>query len=190
MKKLLFSYLLMMLMIACDGPDPAELYFVGDSHVARWDVKQWFAAYVTHNDGISGSGIDYIEGIAGKYSNHDVVVVIGTNDLWSVAMGDEDRYAERYVNAIQALSARHVYLFSIFPRGQQSITGDQLSNQRIATINAKVRERALAVANVTYVDVFDDLLHGEYISGQYTYDGLHLSDEGYEIITNKLKKQL
>ncbi len=191
MKKLFFySLFLMMFITACDSPEPNELYFVGDSHVARWDLKQWFAACVTHNEGVSGSGIDYIESRVGEYNGCDVVVVTGTNDLWSMSVAEEDKYVERYITALKGLNAGHIYLFSIFPRGSRYVEGEFTSNERIARLNNKIQAEVALLSGITYIDVFALLLRNGTLHDAYTYDGLHLSIEGYELITNQLKKQL
>lgn len=174
-------------LFACSvSDDDAELYFVGDSEVARWDLPRFFPTLVTHNDGLSGAGISYVESLAGAYRDRAIVVEIGTNDL-VLAYADTPAYVTRYVDAIAATAARSVTLLSIFPR---DFAGDRAKdNDLILRLNQAIRAEA-DDAGWTYVDVYFLLLRDGRLNGQYSADGLHLNDYGYEIVSNELKKYL
>lgn len=192
-RKLSFHYLLLIAMLlfswSCSSDDERELSFVGDSLVARWDLRYWFPTRVTHNDGVSGSGIAHIEECAGRYAGRDVVVIVGTNDLGLVATGDEEAYVTRYVQAIEALQGRRTFLFSIFPKSRQWCSNPEQGNKNIRRLNTAIKAAVRGKA-ITYVDVFDLLEKDGFINMQYSYDGLHLSQEGYELITKQLNKEL
>ena len=185
----LLSVLLCVSLTACHTDDDKELYFIGDSLVARWDVSYWFPSMITHNDGRSGCGIKYIEEHAGAYAGKDVVVIVGTNDLGLVATGDEEAYVTRYVQAIEALQGRRTFLFSIFPKSRQWCSNPEQGNENIRRLNTAIKA-AVRGKDITYVDVFDLLEKDGFINMQYSYDGLHLSQEGYELITKQLNKEL
>ena len=44
--------------------------------------------------------------------------------------------------------------------------------------------------NIKYIDVYEDLLFNGLLNPEYYSDGLHLNNNGYELITHKLKKNL
>lgn len=179
--------LFLLLMEACSfDNDEQSLAFIGDSLVARWDLQEYFPSRHTENYGVSGSGIAHIEDYKGYFSEKDVVVIIGTNDLGRIK-SDEDGYANRYVDAVFQLGADNIYLFSIFPR---SFENDPDSiNHKVARINNLIKKR-IDSTNIHYIDVFDELSKGDSIDMQYSYDGLHLSPYGYELISLRLKEEL
>ena len=179
--------LFMSVMSGCSFDNEEEnLAFIGDSIVARWDLQEYFPSYKTENYGVSGSGIAHIEDFQGYFAGKDVVVLIGTNDLRRLK-SDESEYAARYVDAVLQLGAENTFLFSIFPR---SFKNDPDSiNYKIARVNNQIKSK-IDSTNVHYIDVFDDLLKGDSINMQYSYDGLHLSTYGYELISSRLKELL
>lgn len=184
--KFLFSFCLAFAVACSFDYEEQGLAFIGDSLVARWDLQEYFPSYKTENYGVSGSGIAHIEDYRGYFAGKDVAVIIGTNDLKRIK-SNEDEYAARYVNAILQLGAENVFLYSIFPRSFKS-DSDSINN-KIARINNLIKKR-IDSANVHYIDVFNDLLKGDSIDMQYSYDGLHLSTYGYELISSRLKELL
>ena len=45
--------------------------------------------------------------------------------------------------------------------------------------------------NIEYINLYDELVDKDgNLNIDYTKDGLHMSEEGYEVITKKLKKYL
>lgn len=186
-EKFCLAALFLLVIEACSfDDDEKDLAFIGDSLIARWDLQEYFPSCYTENYGVSGSGISHIEDYKGYFVDKDVVVIIGTNDL-SRIKSDEGLYADRYVNAVLQLGAEKIYVFSIFPR---SFKNDPNSiNHKIARINNLIKKR-IDSTSIRYIDVFDDLSKGDSIDMQYSYDGLHLSTYGYELISSRLKEEL
>lgn len=182
-----FSWVLLCLSLfitSCSKNEGDKLYFIGDSIVARWDVTRFFPSYMVFNDGVSGEGIGYIEKLAHSYVNQTVIVEIGTNDVRN--MTDVKAYSERYVRAIQNIDAKTIYLYSILPRSY--CTDDEYVNEKIKLLNQEIKEK-VAETNIIYVDVYDKF-YNQGMNPQYSYDGLHLNESGYEILSEELKKVL
>lgn len=174
------------LMSGCDDKDIKELYFVGDSIISRWDLDEYFQHYVTNNQGVSGAGIDYIESLGQTETGHDVVVMIGTNNM-SVDL-DTEAYANRYVDAIMALDARRVFLYSVLPR---DFNGEQEALLPvIKRFNTTVRSLVAGESSVCYIDVYDKFMVGGHIDYGLYYDRLHLTSSGYEILAKALEEKL
>lgn len=192
-KDIINKLMLMIAMIAlfssCSSDNDRELFFIGDSLVARWDLTYWFPTYITHNDGISGSGIAHIQECAGRYADKEVVVIVGTNDMHTFSQEDDAEYVKNYVEAIQALGAKRIYLFSVFPKSKGLCYGPEDDNEKIKRINNKIKY-SIQDKQIVYIDVYNLLELNGSINMQYSYDGLHLSHEGYELITKQLKKVL
>ena len=50
---------------SCDKDEDASVTFIGDSLIEKWDVRFYFPTMIVRNDGVGGSGIDYIHSKAG-----------------------------------------------------------------------------------------------------------------------------
>ncbi|MCD8394118.1 MAG: GDSL-type esterase/lipase family protein [Bacteroidales bacterium] len=171
------------LMMSCDSDEDARLVFVGDSIAAGWDVTGSFPTRQVINLGNPGSGVEYLENLQGTLRGCDAVVISGTNDS-RLFLNDAQGYAERYLNAIIGLEAKRVYLYCVFPRATPYNGADV--NSKIKDFNALVKRLVDGIENVTYIDVYDDLLMGENLSPNYTYDGLHLTWLGYQVLRGAL----
>ena len=175
---------------SCDKDDTNDikLTFIGDSEVARWDVNYFFPTYHTENKGISGAGIIDIEKMENAAQDGYAVIILGTNDIHALSMEKLQGYASRYVAALEQLKGKRTFLFSIFPR---SFANDQPGlNTIIKTLNAIIKEKCQSIPGFTYLDVYSKLEYEDGIHPEYSYDGLHLSKQGYELISNALKKEL
>lgn len=175
-------------MLSSCEEDDKRLTFIGDSIVARWDLEVSFPSYVVENKGVSGSGIASFENYAHKFLGEDIVVIIGTNDLGRIADETMASYAQEYVQQIIATDAHMIYLFSILPRNFESDAND--INEKIQTLNALIKKEAEGYANIVYIDAFSRFINDDKIEKQYSYDGLHLSPYGYEILSELLISNL
>lgn len=182
------SFLVSIALCACNDDLDRELYFTGDSIIARWDLAESFPSYICHNDGRSGAGIEYIESLSGAYRGKDVVVMIGTNNSSLMSSQLREEYAQRYVNALMALSARRLYLYSVLPR---DFDNDYESiNSDISNFNDMVYNLVHNISNIRYLNVYDSFLYNGKPNPQFYSDGLHLSIYGYEILKSALDKDL
>ena len=183
------AFAVLFLLSSCsDDVKDARLDFVGDSIVARWDLAEYFPSRLVYNYGKSGAGIEYLESLAGRFADRNVVVMIGTNNNYLFVETDREDYARRYVDAITALDAKRVYLYSVLPRDFTSDRDDV--NDDIAEFNAVVKHIVESMPAIVYMDVYDDFLHDGKIDFQLYSDKLHLSPYGYEILTKTLLQEL
>ena len=187
--EILVAFAVLFLLSSCsDDVKDARLDFVGDSIVARWDLAEYFPSRLVYNYGKSGAGIEYLESLAGRFADRNVVVMIGTNNNYLFVETDREDYARRYVDAITALDAKRVYLYSVLPRDFTSDRDDV--NDDIAEFNAVVKHIVESMPAIVYMDVYDDFLHDGKIDFQLYSDKLHLSPYGYEILTKTLLQVL
>lgn len=170
-------------LVGCESDNDRMLYFAGDSIAYNWPVEECFPSIITDNRAMRGSGIARIEEQLVEFAGKEVVIIVGTNDLW-LAWEDMEAYVERYVAAIENLRASKVYLFPILPRSSESGLVGQ--NDFISALNQLIRCQAGLLPEVIYVDVYDEFLYDGGINPAYTVDGLHLSQEGYMVLTDKL----
>ena len=65
------------------------------------------------------------------------------------------------------------------------------TNQKIQSLNQAYRELAQGMMNVEFVNVFDSLLSEDgQLKPAYTTDGLHLTIEGYRVLSKALQKEI
>lgn len=172
----------------CSDKDENWLSFVGDSQIARWDLQVYFPSKLTENMGVSGSGIEYLKSLANSMTGKSAVILSGTNDLYKLkSESDIDSYAYEFITAVSALNAEKIYIYSILPRHFNN--ENKNVNKKIADLNLHIKEEA-EKHNIVYIDVFSKLLKDDAINMQYSYDGLHLNNYGYEIISYELKRYL
>lgn len=189
LRDILVAFAALVLLSSCsDDVKDARLDFVGDSIVARWDLAEYFPSRLVYNYGKSGAGIEYIESLAGRFAGRNVVVMIGTNNNYLFVESEREDYARKYVDAINALDAKRVYLYSVLPRDFTSDRDDV--NDDIAEFNAVVKRMVESIPAIVYMDVYDDFLYDGKIDFQLYSDKLHLSPYGYEILTKTLLHEL
>lgn len=179
---------LVLLMCSCVNDDKfSAFYFLGDSIIGKWDIQAYFPVYTVYNDGLPGAGIDYIERCKGMYTDKDVVIMIGTNDMRMDL--DEKTYAKRYVKAVNNLHVRKIYVYAIMPRNYETDSPD--INNKIEKVNQAIQEQfKIEKQEVHYLDIYTIMLKDGKMNMQYCYDGIHLNDYGYEILRNKLQQSL
>ncbi|MBR4118548.1 MAG: hypothetical protein IKK64_00535 [Bacteroidales bacterium] len=186
--KIIIFTLFFLIICGCKNEDERWLSFIGDSEVARWDLQFYFPNLLTENKGKSASGIDYIKSMAYSMTGKDVVVLFGTNDIYKLTNEAKlNEYVAEYINAITSLNADNTYLISILPRNFNN-EGKGI-NKKIEELNDRIKQEAIK-QNITFVDVYSKLLKDESINMQYSYDGLHLNNYGYELLTYELNKYL
>lgn len=173
--------------------DAVTYRFIGDSIIKRWDLQNSFPTLVTENCGLMGSGLEHLQSYAGRCHGRQVVVMCGTNECWLLPTEEEAAdYAVKYVDALIALQAERVYVFSILPRRFENDPEEQYNaNIRLMNRAISVEIGARWMGTVSYIDVYDLFLDkdGE-LNMNLTYDGLHPNPEGYEILTRALNHQI
>lgn len=186
--------LIIMNIIQCSDNDEniQELYFVGDSHITRWDLSFYFPNYITHNKGTAGSGIKYIESFKGKLTGKNVVIMTGINDIRLI--GKEytvSSYAKRYADAIDKLGGQCVFVYSILPIDiiETEWSVDYL--KLIPLVNAEIEtELKQFESKIIYINVYNTMNKEGILNPQYSSDGIHLNNYGYEVLTEEFQKKI
>ena len=183
----------MLVLFSCKHDDDHPLHFIGDSIVEIWDLHQSFSSFVTYNHGLTNSGIAFIEKNAHRFRHCHVVVLTGGNDLHEVFENPEEpniAYFERYEQAVAALDADCIYLFSLLPRGDGATGGDPLDvNPHIQQINHQLYLMAQRHGWI-YIDAFTPFLQKNLMNPSYSQDGIHPNALGYELLTSLLHHKL
>ena len=165
-----------------------EIIFLGNSITEGGKWTTLFPDKNVINRGISG---DVTDGILNRLEEvtaskpKKVFLLIGTNDM---ARGKSIEYVlentEKIILEIKEQSPETIiYLQSILPINPnvgKKFSGHKNNHQKIKDANKRLRKLARKL-KVKFINLHRKMRNGKkHIKEKYTYDGLHLSDEGYQ----------
>lgn len=177
--------------------------FLGDSITDFYDLEKFYPDMPVVNSGISGHTtqdiLNDMENRVYKYNPSKVFIVIGINDLArEVKREDIVDNIKKIVNNIQEKRPYcKIYLESIYPVNRtdddkidKDVVTEKRKNEDVREINKKLKEFSVE-EKITYIDMYSILKDDEdNLKIEYTTEGLHISEEGYKVITEEIKKYL
>lgn len=173
---------------SCRVDEERDLIFLGDSIVERWDTDKYFLSYNTCNRGVGGSFISDCIG-RGDCRGKEVLILVGTNDISSFDLNDiffEEKKKE-YEALIFNLHAKKSYIISILPRNDNKKLIPYIKKFNIILKDIAKEDSLKSV----FIDVFDEMGGDNGLPLNFTHDGLHLSQYGYDklsgIILSKME---
>tara|TARA_R110002012_G_scaffold318604_1_gene537338 strand:- start:31984 stop:32640 length:657 start_codon:yes stop_codon:yes gene_type:complete len=164
-----------------------EIIFLGNSITEGANWKELFPKINAVNRGISG---DVTDGILNRLSEvtssqpKKIFLLIGTNDLARGKTRDEVIFITRKIlEKIKKDSPEtKIYLQSILPVNPlvgEKFSGHKSKQEDIVLVNIRLKQMAKDL-HLRYINLhkcFSD--NKGHLKSAYTYDGLHLSEEGY-----------
>ena len=176
---------------------PENIVFLGDSITNFYDLDKYYPDNSVVNSGISGDVSDDIlndmYNRVYKYNPSKVFLLIGTNQLMK---DDNDKIISDVKKIIESIHDNRpiakIYVESIYPVNKDLDKNmvKNRENDRIVEINKKIEEIVKDKEYIEYINIYDSLLKDGVLNEEYSEDGLHLNDKGYEIVTNILKKYI
>lgn len=179
-----------------------NIVFLGDSITEFYNIRSFYGEkFPGINSGTSGKKAYELKGELEKkvyqYNPTKIILMIGTNDL-------SHRSNEEIVNDITSIVKRihknrkkaKIYVESIYPVNNNARENKKIkswmvaerSNARIQIINSLLEKNSKDL-DYTYINMYDELSdENADLKEEYTIDGLHISEQGYEKITKKIKK--
>ena len=165
-----------------------RVVFIGDglSAAARWQER--FAEFEVHNLGVNGDTTDEVIARLDAVVDADpdaVVLQVGTND---VGWHRSDEYIVRNIETIlctlrKQLPGVRLLVQSVPPR-EEDFT------PLIESVNRHLRQFAPTV-KARYLDLWPVLADSEgRLSSQWSTDGLHLTEPGYDVWLTELRPAL
>lgn len=160
-----------------------DVAFLGDSLTDGYDVARYYPQFKVSNRGIGGdTTFDLEERL--KVSVYDlvpkaVVMLIGANNLSTMF----DNYEHILKGLKDNLPNTKIILLSLTNMGQDWGKGNELA----AYNNVKIKKLAEKYG-FAFVDLYSPLMNlktGE-IYPEYTTDGGHLTEKGYEVLTKQI----
>jgi lysophospholipase L1-like esterase len=179
-----------------EPPPRGGIVFTGSSTIKFWKTLEAdMAPLPVLNRGFGGAHLAHVSRFAPRillpYEPAEVVLYCGDNDLGAWTGKDSDtivRDFERFTGIVHgALPDTRIHFVSIKPsrlrRGQWP--EQQRANEQIEAI-AKAHDQ------VEYVDIATPMLGGASVPPRelFAWDGLHLSEAGYELWTRVLRPVL
>jgi len=165
-----------------------DVVFIGDSLTDHYDVARFYPGIVTLNRGIAGDNTYGLEKRL-QVSLYDVqpkvvVLLIGSNNLG----GMMQNYEDILISMKENMPNTSIVIQSVPP--MDGILR-RWNNGIIAYNNVEVKALAEKYG-CEYVDTFTLLLDHDknVLRAEYTYDGLHFVDAGYEVITAQIRPVL
>lgn len=177
---------------------PENIVFLGDSITDFYDLDKYYPDYNVVNSGIGGNKttdiLDDMKGRVYQYNPSKVFLMIGTNDI---EMGRDVNVIVTNIKDIikkikENRSKATIYLESLYPINSEiedSFAGNR-DNEKIKKINKQLKKYC-EKQKITFIDMFSQLVDEDgNLDVDYTEEGLHLNDKGYEKVTFVLKKYI
>lgn len=176
---------------------PDNYVFLGDSLTDYYDLETFFPNQPVVNSGVAGQTTSQVLAQMKQrvydYNPSKVIVLIGTNDLrdGQSARGTVEGI-QKIIEEIQTHRPQaEIYIESLYPINASISNATGLrTNENIQKVNADLQTYAKE-NKLTYLDVASHLKDEQgNLRAEYTVDGLHLSDAGYQVVTSVLQKIL
>lgn len=175
-------------------PAPGGILFVGSSSIRGWrSVAEDYPGRHVINRGFGGSEIGdvlhFFDRVILRYQPRQVVLYAGDNDIASgksaeTVFGNFQKLVGKFE---EELPDTELIFLSIKPSTARWEMYPQMSK-----VNSMVEELAQRKENVTYVDVSSAMLNQEGVPNESYLlgDGLHMTQEGYELWARILEPYL
>ncbi len=176
--------------------------FFGDSNMELYDIDRYFPEIeVKYNCGIGGSTSESLIWIVDeaviKYKPKVVVFMVGTNDLGNTNMRSPREIALNVRTIIDLIKKNiphvKILIVSTLPCNEE-LQGEAVgkfmrSNKNILILNEEYKEIIKNTEDTIFVDAFSKLIDDDTNNIKYGYseDGLHLTQIGYEHLTEIIK---
>lgn len=182
---------------ACSFEEPTNVCFIGDSITHMWDTDFFFPEHSTANHGVNGAKIDDLfDWDLSECKDIPSVIMIGTNNLNAVAKSDSLKavflgvYIKKYMKLLDQIKSSNYVVISILPRDRHYEEKGAL-NPYIKVLNDSLKS-SLEEQDFksTFVDAYPHFLKDSAIIKDYYSDGLHLTEEGYDLLSSLVRDAL
>jgi lysophospholipase L1-like esterase len=161
-----------------------DIVFLGDSLTETFDLQKYFGKDNLRNRGMSGNMTEHVlyrlEEIF-KAKPAILFLMIGINDIYQgvkpeFVIGNISRIlTELQENTPQTV----IYCQSILPVNESRLLSFENINSKVYQVNNSLREFCKE-NNIQFIDIHPDFLnHQGQMDEIYTYDGVHLTEQGY-----------
>lgn len=176
--------------------------FVGDSITYMYNLKKYYGDMPVVNSGGDGNTtsdiLNDIENRIYRYNPSKIFILIGTNDI--IYGKNEKEIVQNIEKIIKKIKQNRpsceIYLESIYPINSSSNEKININmvknrtNEIIRKINIGLEDISKEL-DITYINMYDELIDEDgNLKLEYTTEGLHMTDDGYKVITKVLKSYI
>jgi lysophospholipase L1-like esterase len=113
-----------------------------------------------------------------------ILIMAGTNDILQedFNLGNSIKEFEKIFNLFA--DRKPVPIITLVP-----FTNKKLLNQKIYLLNLKIKSLATS-KGISIIDLNPYIAPSEYLTSQYTVDGVHLSEDAYKVWDKEIRKHL
>ena len=176
--------------------DKETILFVGDSITDGYELNTYYNYdnKLLINSGIGGykttNIIKRFRNLVEQYNSNKLFLMIGTNDIGSGVSKEEIvNNIKKIISMIKEKKPNtKIYLETIYPVNNNKRKQDNMRNNKIISdINNELKEYC-ENSDIYFIDVYSHLVdESNMLKDEYTEDGLHLNNLGYEEVTKVLK---
>jgi len=153
-----------------------DIIFFGDSLTENGQFSEHFPQYIVANRGISGDttagALQRISEIARRRPSK-IFVMFGVNDVSrDVPLQSTQKNYKTILERLKSTKAE-IYIQSTLLTRRPSL------NTEIRSLNSFLRQEAETAPLMTFIDLNAALSEDGQLQSQNTYDGIHLTGEGY-----------
>lgn len=165
--------------------DRDDNVFIGDSHIYKYNLHEFFNKPNLKNRGIDGDtspGLYYRLDDILKHNPKTIFIKIGVNDIKTGIPADSsDKYLHKIINKVRSNPlVENLYVISMLP-------ATAVDGNKIITYNNMLKG-ICNEADVTFINAYPHfLVNGKLNEKLDSGDGLHLSGEGYYLLSSILK---
>lgn len=184
---------------------PGGVLFFGDSITEWYDIEKYYPNIkIKYNSGVAGSTSESLMWICDeaviKYKPKVIVFLVGNNDLGNTNMRSPREIAMNVRNIFDLVSGNlkdikiiHVSTLPCNEELQGETAGKIMrSNKIIKTVNDEYLEMIKSFKNVIFINLFEKFIDKETnnIKENFSQDGLHLTKDGYDLLTEIIKPEI
>jgi len=163
---------------------PNDIVFLGDSLTESFDLKKHFGKNNLRNRGMSGNMTEHVLYRLEEITNAKpakVFLMIGINDLYQgIDPGLVIKNITTILDDIKEESPQtSIYCQSILPVNEVNLLSFDNINSKVYRLNNSLRDFCTK-NKISFIDIHPDFLnHKGQMDEKYTYDGVHLTEQGY-----------
>jgi lysophospholipase L1-like esterase len=177
-------------------PPTGAVLFTGSSSIKLWkNLAEQFPKHTVINRGFGASTLPdveyYLKDIVFPYKPSRIVLYCGENDFAASDTIKPETVFRRFVSVFLAIRKQYPRVPFVYISIKPSPARRHLIPS-IKQANALIRDYLRRQPHAHYADVYNSMLdkHGRLMPALYVKDSLHLSDEGYRIWQQVLKRHL
>lgn len=171
-----------------------QVLFIGDSLTEWFQLEKHFPDVDIINEGIAGdTTYGVLERLDEIIENQvDMIfLMIGINDVFNGFQKDDIIENQELIieQILTHVNGTKVIVQSLLPVNESMLGSPGYLNKLIRYINKELKSHCDA-RKLTYLNLFPDFLEGKEMKKEYTTDGGHLSEAGYDLWAEKIREYI